>query len=188
MARGRGVKRVPRRGPPAAPVIGCPGWDRESTASGTGIPRPGPPQIMSRDASTRTSSACRTADSRYAGRAPGRTACSRRVRGLQISGPHRRGESVNRIVRDRERLANPIHLDDGRDRSEDLLASYCHRVVDAGEQRRIDVAAGQVGRIAPELEARRLVYRARCSRACARCDALTRGPRFVAGSSASPAV
>src|SRR5262249_3107570 len=62
-------------------------------------------------------------------------------RGMQVPRPDAGGEAVDRIVGDLDRLVDAAEGNDGADRPEDLLARDPHPVVDADEQRRLDIAA-----------------------------------------------
>ena len=60
---------------------------------------------------------------------------------LDVGGVDRAGEAVVGVVRDLHGLVLTVVRNDAEDRSEDLLLRDRHRVVDVGEDGRVDVPA-----------------------------------------------
>ena len=69
------------------------------------------------------------------------------VRLREVARPDGGRQTVDRVVRRRDRLVDVVDLDHGGDRAEDLLLRDPHVVADAGEDRRLhEVTVAEVGR------------------------------------------
>ena len=70
---------------------------------------------------------------------PGPDRAGQPVRPVHVAGPQAGREAERRVVRDAERVGLVLELGDGQDRPEDLLARHAPPVVDAVEDRGLDV-------------------------------------------------
>src|SRR5262245_15237141 len=62
-------------------------------------------------------------------------------RGVEVLGPDARCKAINRIIGLGDGVVDVAEGDDGAHRAKDLLSGDPHRVVDIGEERRLDVTA-----------------------------------------------